>query len=449
MKKTLRYEILSLCVLAWPIVVGQVTQMLFGFIDTLMIGHVGTVELAASSFGNSVFVIFLVFGIGLGNATSPLISRAIGRTDHKGARRILSDAIVVNTVSGVLLTLIAGVCGLFFDNMGQAPDVAKQAQIFFFILSLSLTSSMIYQCYKQYLECILRPHIPMYSAVGGLALNIVLNWILIYGVGPIPALGVAGSALATFISRLLMLLYLAAYVRWERTHRAPEENQQIFDVPARTDVVWELLNLGIPSAFILLFEVGAFATAAIVMGWIGPIEQAAHQVTLSLVSLSFMVPLGLSFAASIRVGTEIGRNDYDAAKRAGTAAAVVAGIFMFVCALIFGMGRTFWTSMFSNDPRVIELAAALLIVGAIFQVSDGIQVVAAGLLRAVKDVRWPFAITFFAYWIFALPVGYWLAIPQKWGPLGLWVGLAAGLTVAAIFLTARFYILIGKHRRLT
>ena len=156
----------------------------------------------------------------------------------------------------------------------------------------------------------------MYAAFGGLALNVVLNYSLIFGIGPIPALGIIGSGVATVVARTLMLLYLVGYVRWERTHRAPEETQKVFDTPSRKDVVAELLQLGIPTAFILLFEVGAFATAAIVMGWIGPVEQAAHQVTLSLVSLSFMVPLGISFAASIRVGTELGRADFAAAKTA-------------------------------------------------------------------------------------------------------------------------------------
>lgn len=445
MSKSLRAEISTLCILAWPIVVGQISQMLFGFTDTLMIGHVGTIELAASAFGNSVFVIFLVFGIGIGNATSPLISRAIGRTDHKGARRILSDAIVVNTVSGLLLTFIAVICGYFFSHMGQAPEVARLGQLYFMIVTLTLIPSMLYQCYKQYLECILRPRIPMYAAFGGLSLNVVLNFILIFGLGPIPPLGVVGAAVATVISRTLMVLYLAGYVHWEKTHRTPEATQQNFDVPARHEVVWELIQLGIPTAFILLFEVGAFATAAIVMGWIGPMEQAAHQVTLSLVSLSFMVPLGISFAASIRVGTEIGRADFAAARLAGIASTIVGGGFMLLMAIIFALGKDFWPALFTKDQAVIELAGILLIVGAIFQVSDGVQVVAAGLLRALKDVRWPFAITFVAYWIFALPVGYWLAIPLKWGPIGLWIGLAAGLTVASIFLTARFFRILKRE----
>lgn len=445
MSKSLRAEISTLSILAWPIVVGQISQMMFGFIDTLMIGHVGTIELAASAFGNSVFVIFLVFGIGIGNATSPLISRAIGRTDHRGARRILSDAIAVNTVSGIILTFVAALCGYLFNYMGQAPEVARQGQIYFLIVTLSLIPTMIYQCYKQYLECILRPRIPMYSAFGGLALNVVLNYLFIYGAGPIPKMGIAGAAIATVISRVLMLLYLVAYVRWERTHRVPEETQKQFEVPARKDVVWELIKLGIPTAFILLFEVGAFAAAAILMGWIGPIEQAAHQVTLSLVSLSFMVPLGVSFAASIRVGTELGRGDYESARRAGVASTLVGGGFMLLMAIIFGIGQDFWPTLFSKDPAVIELAGVLLVIGAIFQVSDGVQVVAAGLLRAVKDVRWPFVITLVAYWIFALPFGYWLAIPRKMGPTGLWIGLAAGLTVAAVFLTARFFILLKRE----
>lgn len=442
MSKSLRTEISTLCILAWPIVVGQISQMLFGFTDTLMIGHLGTIELAASSFGNSVFIIFLVFGIGIGNATTPLISRAIGRTDHRGARRILGDAIIVNVISGLILTLIAIACGFFFDYMGQATEVARQAKIYFLIISLTLIPSMLYQCYKQYLECIERPRVPMYAAFGGLALNVVLNYLLIFGFGAIPALGIVGAGVATVVSRIVMIVYLIGYVRWERTHREPELSQKIFDVPARRDVVAELLKLGIPTAFILLFEVGAFATAAIVMGWIGPVEQAAHQVTLSLVSLSFMVPLGISFAASIRVGTELGRANFEAARLAGVASSIVGSGFMFICAVIFAIGQDFWPTLFSKDQAVIDIAGLLLVVGAIFQVSDGLQVVASGLLRALKDVQWPFAITFVAYWVFALPVGYWLAIPKKMGPIGLWIGLAAGLTLAAVLLTVRFFRLL-------
>lgn len=447
MQKTLSFEIKTLCLLAGPIIFGQISQMLFGLIDTMMIGHIGTVELAASSFGNSVFIVFLVFGLGIGNATSPLISRAIGRTDHKGARRILFDALIVNSVSGFILTILAFITGLFFDNMGQTPEVAHQARVFFYILSLTLLPSMLFQAFKQYLECILRPRIPMYSAIGGLALNVAINFILIYGWGPIPAFGVAGAAAGTFIARIAMLVFLASYVRWERTHRLAEASQQTFEVPNRRDTVSELLRLGIPSAFILLFEVGAFASAAIITGWIGPTEQAAHQVTLSLVSLSFMVPMGLSFASSIRTGTEVGRNDFAAARRAGLASTILAALFMTGMAIVFGVGRNFWPQLFTSDPKVIEIASYLLLVGAIFQVSDGVQVVAAGLLRALKDVRWPFVITFFAYWIFALPFGYYLAIPLQWGPVGIWWGLAGGLAFAAVFLTARFFILVNHQAR--
>jgi multidrug resistance protein, MATE family len=447
MKQNLSTEIKTLSFLAAPIVLGQISQMLFGFIDTLMIGHLGTIELAASSFGNSVYVIFLVFGIGLGNATTPLISRAIGRTDHAGARRILHDAIIVNVVTGFILTIACFVTGLFFDNMGQTEQVAHQGRTFFLIMAVTLIPSMLYQCYKQYLECILRPHIPMYAAFGGLALNVALNLVLIFGAGPIPAFGVAGAASGTLIARLLMLAFLAGYVRWETSHRAPELTQQMFEVPARKDVMGELLRLGIPTAFILLFEVGAFATATVMMGWIGPTEQAAHQVTLSLVSLTFMVPLGLGFASSIRVGTEIGRGNYHAAKRAGTASLWLAAIFMAAMALLFGVGRNYWPLLFSTDAKVIEIASYLLVVGAVFQVSDGVQVVAVGLLRALKDVRWPFAITLIAYWIFGLPVGYILAIYLDWGPAGLWWGLASGLTFAAVALTTRFYDLLKVHTR--
>lgn len=443
----LKLEFKTLTKLAAPIMFGQVSQMLFGLIDTVMIGHVGTTELAATAFANSVFIVFLVFGIGIANATSPLVSRAIGRTDHSGARRILTDALLVSGVVGIILTLLGLICLLAFDKMGQLPAVAAQAKVYFSLIIFTLVPAMLFQCYKQYLECIGHARIPMFSAFGGLTANVLLNFVLIFGFGSIPPLGIAGAAIGTLLARLGMLAYLSAYVRWEKTHRAPESKQARFEIPLRSVVVRDLLGIGIPTAFNLLFEVGAFATASIMVGWIGSVELAAHQVTLSLASLTFMVPLGLSFAASIRVGTELGRNDYLAAKRAGIASVTIAGMFMTMTAILLATGCYFWPRFFTKDPEVIKLAAPFILISAFFQLFDGVQVVCAGLLRALKDVRWPLAINLTAYWIIALPLGYLLSFTLNLGPTGIWWGLAGGLFVAAVSLSIRFFTLLASEQK--
>jgi multidrug resistance protein, MATE family len=444
----MKNEIAKLTKLAAPIAVGQVSQTLFGFIDTLMIGHVGTTELAATSFGNSVYIIFLIFGLGLTNATSPLVSRAFGRQDLHGARRILKDALLVSFVAGLMLVALCYACLFFFDRMGQAPEVAKQAKTFFAIISLTLVPSLLYQTMKQYLESINRPAVPMIVVLGGLLTNIGLNFILIFGYGPIPPLGVAGAALGTVCARICMLIAISSYVKWEESHREFLKKENPFPALSRKAVVKEYTALGIPSAFIVTFEVGAFAFSAIIVGWLGSVSLAAHQVVLSLVSITFMVPMGLATAAGILVGHELGRNDYAAATRAGTAGFYCATAFMVFSAIILAGGRNFFPPLFSKDPHVIELASTLLIVGALFQVSDGIQVVGAGVLRALKDVRLPLILTFVSYWLIALPLGYLFAFHFAYGAVGMWIGLCIGLAVVAIALTARFYIILNKQAAL-
>lgn len=433
--------------LAWPIVIGQVGQMLFGLIDVIMVGRVGTVDLAAISFANSVYVIFLIFGMGVSNATSPLVSRSLGRKDLAGAGKILTHALRVNFFLGLGLMALSLLTLFFFDRMGQEPAVAEKSRAFFALISLTLIPAMLYQCLKQVLESLGHPKIPMMAIVVGVTLNIVLNFFLIFGWGPIEPMGLIGAGIATNISRLVMLAILFVFVRraqrlqeFREAHR-PEHKAWDWNVTS------ELLKLGIPSAFVLLFEIGAFASAAIMMGWLGSVELASHQVALSLAAFSFMVPLGISFAASIRVGFEAGRNDYRAARVSGVAGLFLAAAFMSLVALVFGFGNLFWPTLFSQDPAVQKLAAQLLIVAALFQLFDGIQVVAVGILRALKDVRWPLAITLVAYWVIALPSGYLMTFQKQLGPLGIWYGLFVGLLVAAVLLTFRFMRLVSAREQ--
>lgn len=442
----MKKEMGHLLALAIPIIVGQISQTLFGFIDILMVGHLGTVELAAVSFANSIFVIFLVFGLGLTNATSPLIARALGRGDQHGARHILTDSLYVSVAAGLFLTVICLLCVLAFHKMGQSEEVLIHAKTFFVLTCTTLVPALLYQTMKQYLECIGRPIIPMLVAVGGLLANIGLNYVLIFGKGPFPVMGVAGAAFGTLIARVLMLVVLGLYIKWEKSHRS-FMNQTPTHPPLRhLAVTKELLALGIPTAFIFTFEVGAFAFSTIMAGWLGVLSQAAHQVTMSLASLTFMVPMGLSVAAGIRVGQRQGSLDFEGSKKAATAGLICATAFMAVSALTFILGRNLFPLFFTKDVEVIRLAAAFLILGGLFQVSDGIQVVGASILRSMKDVQWPLAITFTSYWIVALPISYVLAFPFGLGGVGIWTGLFLGLTVAAVALPVRFYFLLAKQQ---
>jgi MATE family multidrug resistance protein len=445
MQPLLKIEMKTLMRLAVPIVIGQVTQMLFGLIDTLMIGHVGTTELAAVAFGNSIFVLFLVFSVGIANATAPLVARAVGRADHFGARRILKNSLLLNGCVATLLTLLALTTLFFFNRMGQQPEVARQGQTFFALICLTLVPSMLFQCYKQYLECLNLATVPMVITVIGLALNAGLNSIFIFGLGPIPPLGVAGAALGTIVARFTMLLLIFVFDQNSRKLEQMRTSVAKFEIPERLAVLRDLVKLGVPTGFILLFEVGAFAMTAVFVGWLGVIPLAAHQVTITLASMTFMVPLGLSFAANIRVATEIGRNNWLNAKLAGQAALIITLVFEAFTALWFALGRHSLPALFSKDPDVLRLSATLMVVAAVFQFSDGLQCVCSGLLRALHDVRWPLAITFIAYWIFALPGGYYLTFTLGYGPVGMWWGLCGGLTFSAIFLIWRFWILLKRE----
>ncbi len=443
--RDLSREIPILFRLSWPIVIGQIGQMLFGLIDVVMVGRVGTVELAAISFANSVYVIFLVFGIGISNSTSPLVSRALGRKDLAGAWQIMKNSLRLSVGLGLALTVLALLMLFFFDRMGQETAVAEKGKTFYGLICLTLVPALVYQSLKQVLESLGHPKIPMVAMVIGLGLNIGLNFVFIFGAGPIEPMGLVGAAVGTNIARLVMVAILFLFVyRARRLHefRAAHQSNRKGD---SWQVVGELLKLGVPSGFVVLFEVGAFASAAIMMGWLGSVELAAHQVALSLAAMSFMVPMGISFAAGIRVGFEAGRNDFRAARVSGITALLFAAMFMTPIALLFAAGNQFWPRLFTEDPAVQALAGQLLIVAAVFQLVDGIQVVDVGILRALKDVRWPLAISLTAYWIIALPMGYLLAFKSSVGPLGIWYGLAAGLFVVAIFLTIRFLKLVTRE----
>lgn len=422
--------------LAFPIIIGQVSQMLMGVTDSIMIGRLGTVPLAASAFAGGVFSIFFVIGIGLLLPVAVFAAREHGAdNDAEGAQWLKH---------GVMLAVLASVFGValmlgmsaWFDRIGQPPEVMTAAMPYYALIAASLIPALMFQAFRQFSEALGRPWLPMAIMLASVGLNVVLNWILIYGRLGAPALGLAGAGWATLISRVVPLLVIAASMRRSRAFAGAWPATWVAGFSARRFV--EMLRIGVPAAVMLMFEVGAFIMAALMMGWLGATALAAHQIALSCAAFMFMFPLGLSMAVGMRVGKAVGEGRREVLRPIAFGALAMSCVIMSVSAVGFGLAGTWLARGFVEDAETVSLAARLLVVAAIFQLFDGAQVIGSGALRGLTDVRVPAAISFVAYWLLAIPGSYALGLHTSLGAVGIWIGLAAGLGVAAVFLALRF-----------
>lgn len=431
--------------LAGPLIVGQVGQTLIGLADTIMVGTLGAVALGASAFAGSLFFVFLVFGMGLLAPLAALFARAQGQDDYPRGGVLLRHGLAITLGLSAFLIGVLYILLPRLDLLGQSPEVLAEAKPFFEIIIWSLLPSLIYQNYKQFTDGIGKTQISMWVMTFGVILNIVGNWLLIHGYYGFPKLGLVGSAVATLLARILMALSMMAYVHFAPSlkHYFVERWTHRFD----HFLLKSIIRLGIPNGMTYLFEVAAFSSAAVMMGWFGATPLAAHQITISMASASFMVTVGIGIASSIRVGFELGRGDYSLARYAGLTSIRLAAIYMSACAIGYMILRHWIPTMYVEDVDVIELASKLFIVVALFQVFDGIQAVAIGALRGLSDTQWPSIIAFFAYWVLGLPAGYLLAFHLGVGPVGIWVGLLLGLVVASSLLTYRFHRLSQRFIR--
>lgn len=433
--------------LAGPIVIGQIGQNLITLADTVMVGSLGPAALGASAFAGSVFIIFYIFGVGTLSPLTALFARAHGQENHPYGGTLLHHSVAVALALGgflmVLLYLLLPQMAIF----GQTTEVLTLGTSFFEIIIWSVIPSLLHQAYKQFTDGIGKTQVAMFVMIFGVIFNIFGNYVLIHGHYGFPQLGLDGAAYATLISRILMAALLIAYVHLNPNfkHYFTERWSHRFD----HFLLKNILRLGIPNGLTFLFEVGAFASAAIMMGWYGAMPLAAHQITLSLASTSFLITLGIGIAASIRVGYEQGRGSHVLARYAGFTAIKLGATYMSLCALGFFFLRNWFPTLYVSDPDVIFWAAKFFVIVAIFEISDGIQAVAIGALRGMRDTKWPSIIAFISYWILGLPSGYLLSFHFGMGPLGIWIGLLIGLTVAAVALTWRFHILSRHHVSIT
>ncbi len=434
-----KHESRLLAKLSGPIIVGQLGQNLITLADTLMVASLGAIALGASAFAGSIFILFLIFGLGVLAPITALIAKMQGQTNYPFGGVLLRHSVVVAigvsaAVIGLLYMLMP-----FMHHLGQTTEVLEMGKRFFKIITWSVLPSLIYQAYKQFTDGIGRTKVAMYVMIIGVFFNVAGNYVLIHGYYGFPKLGLEGAAYATLIARILMAILMIAYVHLHPHFKHYFTERWIH--PLDRQLLKSIIRLGIPNGLTYFFEVGAFSSAALMMGWFGAGPLAAHQITISLASMTFLVTVGIGMAASIRVGFELGRGDYSLARFSGFTAIQIAAVYMIVCGLGFFILRHWLPTFYVQDPAVIEMASLFFIVVAFFQIFDGIQAVAIGALRGLSDTQWPSLIAFFSYWVMGLPGGYILAFHWGVGPVGIWIGLLVGLIVASILLTWRFHIL--------
>lgn len=432
--------------LAYPVMLSQLGQVMVGVADNIMVGKLGAVPLAAASLANSIFFVILMFGIGISMAVTPMVAAADGEGKTGKIGRLLNHGFVINTVASIFLFLLILAISPGLKLINQPQEVVVLAIPYLLIITFSLLPFMFFQTYKQFIEGLSQTKQAMFITVVFNLLNIGLNWLLIYGNWGFPTLGLNGAGWATLISRILMAWALYLYV--SKSKRYKKYIRGIHFKQLRLSIIKKMLGIGIPTGMQFIFEVGAFSTAAIMMGWIGVNALAAHQIAINLASISYMMASGLSAAAMVRIGNQLGKRNISKLREVGFSIFGMVAVFMSVFAIIFLLLKNYLPLLYIDDRQVVEMAASLLIIAGIFQIFDGLQVVALGTLRGLSDVKIPTLVTLLAYWVVGLPLGYYLAFTLHWNELGIWIGLLIGLTITAIMLVYRFHSLSLKlqHR---
>ena len=431
--------------LAYPVILGMLGHTAIGVVDNIMVGKLGTTELAAVSLGNTMVFIAMSLGIGFSTAITPIVGEADAENDQKKIRSAFHHGLILCTVLGVALFMLVTLAKPILGLLHQPKDVIDLALPYLDWVAFSLVPLIIYQGYKQFADGLSHTKYSMYAIIGANIIHVGLNYVLIYGIWIFPEMGIQGAALGTVISRIAMVVFMHFILRRNNDLR-PHFNDFSFKKISKQKLQ-KIIDLGTPSALQMFFEVTLFTTAVWLCGNIGKSSQAANQIALSLATVTFMFAMGLSVTAMIRISNQKGMNDYRQLIVVARSIFLLAIIVEVIFALLFVALHQILPVMFldMDDPvnwltnqETIAIAADLLIIAAIFQISDGIQVVVLGALRGLQDVKIPMYITFVAYWVIGFPISYVLGEYTSLKAVGVWIGLLAGLTAAALFLYLRF-----------
>ncbi|GAT33868.1 multidrug resistance protein, MATE family [Terrimicrobium sacchariphilum] len=431
--------------LAFPIAAGNAGQMLMGVADTVMVGQVGVVALAACAFANTVLAVPLVFGFGFLSGVSVRTSHAFGADKPDSAGQALKWGAVLALATGILVALLIQ-CGVpLLPLLGQSPEVNRACVTFLLLCAWSVIPVYLTSAAKSYAEALGHPWEPFWIMMGGVLLNIFLNWVFIYGNLGAPALGLEGAGVATLISRIVTMLGVVTFILSSQEF-ARYRPHNPFDFRDRAEIR-SLIKIGLPAGTMHLAEVGGFSFGSVMMGWAGVVPLAAHQIAITCAATVFMIPLGVSQAVAVRIGQARGAKASERFLPIAIGAQSVVVSLMFLSTLVFVLGGHWIARAFVSDPAVVALTTKLLLLAGIFQIVDGIQIVCSGALRGFEDTRVPMFIGIFSYWAVALPISYFLAFHTGIGPAGVWIGFVVGLWVAAVSLVWRLWLRIATASR--
>lgn len=428
--------------IALPIVLTQVGGGIVALMDNVMVGHLGAVELASVAFANSIFVLGQVFVMGAVMGLTPLVGQAFVQSDLERVKALFYNALVFVCVLGLAVTLILGLVYPFFDYMGQDTNVVRWAKPYFLLQVFSLLPLLVFCLFKQFLEGLGNTKVAMIITLVANIVNIVLNYLLIYGKFGFPYWGVVGAGVATLISCILMAVGFFVYVRTNDSWWNYLKDITIDLFQARK--VWTVARVGMPIGGHMLLECTAFALSAIMVGWLGAVPLAGNQIAQNISHLTFMLVVGIGSATTIRVSHRLGEKNFYALRMAGKASVhlcLLTNTLMAIFMIVFSRQIP---RIFTTDMAVIDAAAPLLVLAGLFQISDGLQTVGASILRGLTDVKRPVIYAFISYICINLPLGYLLAFKFHMGASGVWIGFIVGLSIAAILFHVRCNRQINK-----
>jgi len=441
--------------LATPVILGMLGHQVVALVDNIMVGQLGSAELAAVSLGNSFMFIAMSLGVGFSTAITPLVAEADGEGNREKGKSSFKHGLFLCIVLGLALFAMVMFAKPLMYVMKQPPEVVDLAMPYLTLVAASLVPLIIFQGFKQFSDGLSMTRFPMYATIVANLVNVLLNYMFIFGKFGAPELGVVGAAIGTLVSRVVMVGYLWYLLSRKEKSRYFVTNIKIFTLSKA--MLKKLLNLGFPSAMQMFFEVGIFTSAVWLSGILGKNPQAANQIALNLASMTFMVAMGFSVAAMIRVGNQKGLRNFRELRRVAISIVLLTSILALVFAVFFilfneSLPKIFLdydsVADFADNVEVVTIAAQLLIIAAIFQFTDALQVVALGALRGMQDVKIPTVITFIAYWIIGFPISYYLSMETSLESMGIWIGLLAGLSASGIMLFIRFNYLSKKLIRL-
>ncbi|RAJ12983.1 MATE family efflux transporter [Olleya aquimaris] len=437
--------------LAAPVMLGMLGHTFVSFVDNIMVGQLGTAELAAVSLGNSFMFIAMSIGIGFSTAITPLVAEADGADDFAKGKSAFKHGLFLCTVLGVLLFLLVFFAKPLMYLMKQPVEVVQLAIPYLDLVAFSLIPLIVFQGFKQFSDGLSLTKYPMYATIVANLVNVGLNYLLIFGKFGFPELGIVGAAYGTLASRFIMVAYLWWLLKGREKSKAYVTNIKFFVLNKL--MLNKIIGLGMPSAMQMFFEVAIFTAAIWLSGLLGKNPQAANQIALNLSSMTFMVAMGLSVASMIRVGNQKGLQQYFELRRIAVSLFLMGFVFAVIFASLFLIFNQFLPRIyvdfddvinFTDNMEVVTIASQLLIAAAIFQISDSLQVIVLGALRGLQDVKIPTVITFISYWLIGFPVSWYLGKEDAYGSFGIWLGLLAGLSSAAILLFIRFNYLTKK-----